>query len=138
MRGDWVRGISTGAAVLSMLMMVPETAWAAVDCSTSSSYQCTFDFEEYAVQKAPSVFKFQARISQAKFPVGSATFSTLVVKVEKNDGAVLCQEQFSDVMVRDSVLNLEVGRMMTCELDEVIRDNSQLRFVVCIGVQTTA
>ena len=97
------------------------------------NHPCTFDIDVFQVQKVPAVFKFQSRISQAKFPIGDAEFSQLVVKVEKYDGSLLCMERFSNVKVRDSVLNLEIGRMVTCELDEIIRDNNNLMFRVCIG-----
>ena len=84
-------------------------------CRDETGRECTFQLQDNQIQKVPPVFKFQSRISQAKFPVGNAEFSQLVIKVETVEGRVVCQEQFSKVKVRDSVLNLEIGRMMTCK-----------------------
>ena len=118
----------------ALSMMLPQVALAdPINCDSEADYKCTFDIHSFEMQEVPSIFRFQARVSQAKFPVGDAEFSSLTVKVEKSDGEVLCQEQFRNVQVRDSVLNLEVGRMMTCKLDEEVRDNNNLKFTVCFG-----
>ncbi len=100
--------------------------------ASAQSFPTSFQIEEHQIQKSPTVFKFQSRISQAKIPVGDAVFSQLVVNVVQGSN-VLCTESFADVRVRDSVLNLEVGRAMSCLLDEVIAENNGLAFQICIG-----
>jgi len=42
-------------------------------------------------------------------------------------------EQFSGVEVHGSVLNLTIGQNMSCELHEVIAENEDLSFQVCLG-----
>ncbi len=105
---------------------------AADQCLEKAGYSCTYEIEENPLQPVPPFFKFQSRISQAKLPVGDVTFSTIYVNVKRGD-AQLCQETFNNVMVRDSVLNLEIGRTMSCDLASIIAKNDDLKFQVCIG-----
>jgi hypothetical protein len=78
------------------------------------------------------LFKLQAQISQAKIPVGDAVFSTLVVNV-LSGGQIKCAETFSQIAVRSGVLNLEIGRTIDCNFDDVIAKYNDLSFQVCIG-----
>ena len=92
----------------------------------------TFQIAAKNIQRVPTSFKFQAAISQAKMPVGEAIFQTLIVNLKKGD-QVMCSETFNDVQVRDSVLNLDIGKQMSCDMDAVMAEHSGLTFQVCIG-----
>lgn len=96
------------------------------------TYPCNYQIQELQLQPSPGVFKFQARVSQAKLPVGEGNFARVIVKVVRGT-TTLCQEEFSDVRVQSSVINLELGRGMTCELDQVIAENPDLNFQLCLG-----
>ena len=100
------------------------------DCRTE------FTFEDKVLQKAPTHFKFQARISQAKLPVGEAVFDAIKVKL-RSGSTQLCTEDFAGVRVEDSVLNLEIGRHMSCAqgvtMNDVIAAQSDVNLQVCIG-----
>lgn len=126
-RGPSQRWLLTAAA--SVLVWTGASAGIAQEMA---DFPTQFQFEKHNLQKVPSVFKFQSRISQAKIPVGDGRFKTVVVNLKRGD-ATLCQESFTDVRVQDSVLNLEIGRTMSCELDAVLAENPGLYLQVCIG-----
>ncbi len=92
----------------------------------------TFQIAAKNIQRVPTSFKFQAAISQAKMPVGEAVFQTLIVNIKKGDDP-MCTETFTNVQVRDSVLNLDIGKQMSCDMDAVMAEHSGLTFQVCIG-----
>ncbi|MBI5497403.1 MAG: hypothetical protein HY904_20480 [Deltaproteobacteria bacterium] len=98
----------------------------------SGDYPCSYQIQTVSLQPSPGVFKFQARVSQAKLPVGEGTFNRVIVRVVRGT-TTLCQEEFTNVQVQGSVLNLELGRGMTCELDQVIAENADLNFQLCLG-----
>jgi len=52
------------------------------DCENTAGYECEYHIDEKPIQKVPSFFKFQSRISQAKLPVGDAVFSNIIVNVK--------------------------------------------------------
>lgn len=100
---------------------------------TEAACPPNFTIASRPLQKVPSVFKFQSRVSQAKIPLGDARLSLVKVRVKRANGELKCTETLTNVMVRDSVLNVELGRAMDCVLDEVIAQNNDLSFEVCIG-----
>jgi hypothetical protein len=124
------------AITLSLLLAAPPLLAQEVACEDDADFPCGLQIEEVAVQKVPTIFKFQARVSQAKLPVGDGEFSTVYVKLDAPGGETLCVEQFSNVQVADSVLNLTIGTNISCALDEVIAERSGLQFVICLGSQT--
>ncbi len=131
---SWLRQL--GAAIL-VLLLCPVSLRAQdspeQSCDNVGQFPCGYQLRDVALQKVPPVFKFQARVSQAKLPIGEGTFNRVFVKLLRGTD-VLCIEQFdSPVEVRDSVLNLEIGRNMSCELDEVIAENTNLAFQICLG-----
>ncbi len=136
--GAWV-GISRYLVVggFLMIMVIPRIGNAAA-CDAAAGYPCTFQIENQEIQKVPTYFKFQSRISQAKIPVGDVVFDSVIVNLKKGNN-VLCSETFSRVKVRDSVLNLEIGRGMadSCgELESIVAANNDLKFQICIGDQS--
>lgn len=94
--------------------------------------KCGFDVGDLVVQRAPTVLQFQARVSDAKLPTGSGKFKTLVVQLLRS-GQPICSETFKDILVRAYVLNLEIGRDMSCALDQVIAETTEpLAFQICL------
>jgi hypothetical protein len=91
----------------------------------------TVDGQNLALQKVPTVFKFQAHLSQAKMPLADAVFDNIFVNLRSGDNT-LCTEQIPNVRVRESVLNLEIGRGMSCPLDDYIATKNDLNLQVCI------
>lgn len=114
------------------LLATPPALAAQLNCDNNNTFPCGIQLENLGLQKVPTVFKFQARVSQAKLPIGKGTFGEVIVKLLEGDQTV-CKESFQNVEVRDSVLNLEIGRNMSCELDEKIARGSSLAFQVCLG-----
>lgn len=85
------------------------------------------------LQKSPSVFNLQARISPAKLPSGRGQVK-LLIRLYGDGGSRLCSEEFPHpVKIRKGTLNVEVGRGMDCALDEVLAENSQVRLELCLG-----
>jgi hypothetical protein len=103
-----------------------------IACDTTTDLPCAFRARTLDMQKVPAVLKFQARISQAKLPRGDGSFGELYVKLVRGT-EVLCVEQFRNIRVTDGWVNIEVGREMNCELDEVIAENNGLSFQLCPG-----
>jgi len=123
------------ATVLSLVALF-NTAIADVNyCNDGESYTCNYVLDELEIQKVPATFNFQSRISQAKIPVGDATLPQVSVLILRGSEPV-CEEYFYNVKVRDSVLNLEIGRGMNCRegnLEDEIAINPALKFRVCLG-----
>jgi carbonic anhydrase/acetyltransferase-like protein (isoleucine patch superfamily) len=96
----------------------------------------TFQIESRPIASVPTRFKFQTRISQGKIPVGDAEFSEITVNL-RDGNTVVCQEKHTNVRVRDSVLNLDIGGSWgaggNCQLDDIIAESSGLNFQICIG-----
>ncbi len=105
----------------------------AVTCETPADYPCDFQIGSFKIAKVPPIFKFQSRVSQAKLPIGEGTFNKVFVKVKNPAGTVICLEEFRDITVRNSVLNLEIGHNMSCELEDVIAREPNLLFQICLG-----
>lgn len=123
----------TGGVLLAIPFMgraLGQTAPADECASTGKS--CTFTISNNTIQKVPTLFKLQAQISQAKMPLGDAVFTKIMVKV-KSGTTELCSEPFNQVRVRSGVLNLEIGRALNCQLDDVVAKYNDLAFQVCIG-----
>lgn len=121
--------------MLLCLVVTPQVLHAqAVICSglSDEEFPCSYQIEAVGLQPVPALFKLQARVAQAKLPVGEGLFDAVVVKL-LSGATTLCQESFANVEVHQSVLNLEIGRNMTCELDEVIAENTDLAFQICLG-----
>ncbi len=129
-------GILAGAA---LIIGVATGTAAAVEpaplCTAADGFPC-LQADSVDIQKVPAVSKFQARVSQAKLPIGSATFNEVVVKLLSGT-ELRCKERFQNVEVRESVLNLEIGRNMSCELDAEIATGSGLAFQVCLGSENS-
>jgi hypothetical protein len=89
-----------------------------------------------SVQAGPIIFQFQARVAAARLPGGAAEVTLPGLSLQLRAAPelpVLCQEDFADVLVQDGVLNLEVGRRLSCSLPEVLAQHDSLSVQVCIG-----
>lgn len=132
-RRAWPLALTAGMVVVWGL---PASTQAASTCTDQS---CPTDFIQLTspeIQSTKTSFKFQARISQAKLPVDDVTFNKVIVKLR--DGVnTWCSQSLSNVKVRDSVLNLEVGpdTGMTCSmpLEDLIAGKNGLGFQICIN-----
>ena len=125
---------STRLAVLAALigLLVPGLSPADEPCTGDPSFPCGVHLDQVGISRVPTLLKFQARVSQAKLPVGDGEFKTVYVKI--TDGAeVHCVEEFTDVQVRASVLNLNIGQNISCQLDEIIAEKANLKFELCLG-----
>ena len=97
-------------------------------CANLTEEECKLSMQDkQPLSPVPALFKFQARVAQAKMPLPNAEFEQVFVKVLQGASDVLCVEQFRKVQVRDSVLNLEIGRNMSCDLGPTIAQNSDLQ-----------
>lgn len=92
----------------------------------------SFVVPEQTVQRTPAVLKFQARVSQARLPLGEAEFAQVEVHLLRG-GARICTERFSGVRIHDGVLNLDIGQGMDCDLADTLRTSAELAFEVCLG-----
>lgn len=124
----------TVAAVMAVLVWQPRPA-AGQDtvCDSVSDFPCGIQVEEQQLQRAPTLFKLQARVAQGGgIIIGEAKFEKIIVRLTAGGGE-FCEEVFKNVYVYNSVMNLEIGREMNCEVDEFIAGNSDVRFEICIG-----
>ena len=119
-------------ALAAVIGSARSTAAQELPCHDLSEFPCAFPLPDLALQRSPAVLQFQARIAQSKLPQGQAVFDTLVVKLLSNS-ALVCVETVKDVRVRGGVLNLTLGRDMSCELAEVLAQHDDLSFQVCLG-----
>jgi len=103
-----------------------------VVCNGAGDFPCGNQIENAQIQRAPTLLKFQARVSQAKLPIADGVFRKILVAL-KSGSETLCTEEFRDVRITQSTVNLEVGRNVDCELDRVVAENRELAFQVCIG-----
>jgi hypothetical protein len=100
----------------------------------ANAIKIPFSITEENIQRAPTYFKFQSRVSQGKIPVGDQVFPMVYVYI-KDGNRTVCSENFENREVKDSVLNLEIGRGMNgnCDLDSVFAKYGNLSFVVCLN-----
>jgi hypothetical protein len=125
-------GVALAVVVPLLLSSISGRALAQVVCDPE--YPCSYEIANPGIQRVPGLLKFQARISQAKLPVGDAVLADVEVHLIDAVGDRKCSESFSGVRVRNSVLNLEIGHNMTdCSLDDVVATAAGLSFQVCIG-----
>lgn len=121
------------AAVITLMgVVLPRAAAQEIPCDKTSSFPCGLEIRELTLQKVPPIFHFQTRVSQAKLPDGDTVLGVVVVKLVRQ-GQVLCTEQMTDVDVRGGTLNLTIGQDMDCDMDEVLAENRNLAFQVCLG-----
>ena len=82
-------------------------------CAGVSDFPCSYQLRALELQKVPPVFKLQARVAQAKLPVGEGLFSTVVVKLLRG---LWFGEAWSahllEVAVRTRVLGREPGPLV--------------------------
>jgi hypothetical protein len=124
-----------GRAVLACLAALGLAALGALvpGVSRAQSFPTTYEIAEMPIQRTPTTFKFQTRISQAKVPVGDAVFKKLIINIKSREGETLCTEERAGVRVHDSVLNLEFGITATCPLDDLIANRDSLGMQICLN-----
>ncbi len=117
-------------ALLATLTGTPAGAQDVV-CSPGD-FPCGYQVHDVALARVPRLLHYQARVSQAQLPVGEGLFRKVLVNLKRGQD-ILCTEEFHDVRVLGSVVNLEIGRNVSCELDEVAAENHELELQVCLG-----
>lgn len=112
---------------------------AATPAHAQATFPIGFAVDTYAIERVPPELKFQARISQARMPVGEGQFPKLVVKLKSN-GNEVCSQEFANVSVKDSVLNLDINSLectgsnqQPVAVDEAIAQYANLELQVCVG-----
>ena len=105
-------------------------AGAQVPCGADAP--CTYGIRDQVLQPVPTTFRFQARLSQAKLPVGDRDISRVVVRLKRGP-TVLCMEEIPEGTVERSVLDLVLGNDISCDLDRVLAENHELVLQVCLG-----
>jgi cysteine-rich repeat protein len=107
-----------------------------VVCDSLSDFPCGNQMEQVGLRRAPALFKLEARVAQAGgMMLGTAELASVVVQLVS--GTDLCEENFSKVLVTNSVVNLEIGREMDCDLDEFLATHGNVEMNLCIGTSNT-
>ena len=127
--GPTGRLLASVAAVL-LLSFAVRPALGQTPCG--ASLPCSFGIRGQQVAPVPATFRFQARLSQARLPVGDREVARVVVRLERGH-ETLCIEEFSEVRIDDSVLDLVLGHEISCDLDRVLAENHELVLQVCLG-----
>jgi cysteine-rich repeat protein len=107
-----------------------------VACDALADFPCGLQVQDQALQRAPALFRLQARVAQAGLQIGEAQFEKVMVKVLRGT-EVLCREQFQEIRIKASVMNLEIGAEIDCELDEIMARHTDLDLQLCIGTDET-
>jgi hypothetical protein len=121
-----------GAAAVGLAISVLSSSAAAQ--SNPSPRPPRYVATEVRVQPPKPVFNFQARISQAKIPLGTAEFPT--IRVDVLSGATAdaeCSETFRNVKVAGGVLNLRIGERMSCDLADMMARTADLKIKICLN-----
>ncbi len=103
-----------------------------VFCDGAGDFPCGYRISNVQIQPAPLLFNFQVRLSQAKLPLGDTILSRVVVKI-KRGAETLCTEDFHNVRVSYSTINLVIGHNIDCDLNHVVATNEDLAFQACVG-----
>jgi len=119
-------------SVCAALLAAGSARAQSVSCDGAGDLPCGYQINSFQIEPAPNLLKFQARVSQAKLPVGDGVFGRVIVAVVRGSEK-LCSEEFHDVRVSYSAINLDVGRNMDCDLGKVVAANQDLALQVCIG-----
>lgn len=139
-RARW-RVMSAMALALFGAPSAERAAAQTVDCSDPAAPGCRcgsascpseFGIENVQISKSNTTIKFQARVSQAKIPLGNATFDQITTEV-LDGNSVVCSETLTNKSVVDSILNLEIGAQYTCDFESIVARSTDLKFRVCLG-----
>lgn len=114
------------------LLGLPAHAQVVPCAAGATGFPCGSQIDQVAIAPAPTELSIQARVAQAKIAIGKGLFEKLTVRVL--EGATqLCEEQFQNVSVENGVLNLRIGREMSCDLGQVVTERSNLSLQLCPG-----
>ncbi len=122
------------AGATGAILVAQGSANAQNDPGTTQSDPVTTYELGYMPQLQPvnGTFKFQARISQGGFPV-DANFPKVYVNL-KSGNDVVFTEQFENVKVKNSVLNLTIGGTGgLADLKTKLAEEADLAFQVCLN-----
>ncbi len=123
---------ATGLSIL-LTLLVPGVARAqSVACNGVGAFPCGNQIGTAQIQPVPQLLQLQARVSEATLPIAAGVFNKLIVELKHGD-ELLCSEEFHDVRITNSTINLEIGRNMNCDLAETVATNEDLALQICIG-----
>ncbi len=122
---------SLGGASLGIVAAAHAQAPGA-SCEGAGDRPCGYGVSDVGVQPVPRGLRFQARVSRAKLPSGEGVIGRIVANLSRGSD-VLCTEEFRDVQVRAGVISLEIGRSLSCSLDDVMAESGELSFQICLG-----
>lgn len=77
---------------------------------------------------------FQTRISQATLPILEGLFYKVIVRYKGLLSEGDCLEEFENVRVLDSVLNLELGLNARCDFATAIAQKSEISLKICFSM----
>ena len=123
-------GLALGAAALTA---APAGA-AEVPCGEGQdALPCALQIAALQVEPGPAAFRFQARLEQAKLPLG--TLENVVVQATLLRGRTkLCAETLSGVTITDSLLTLSIGHGLSCPLDRILAETpGRLALEICVA-----
>lgn len=103
-------------------------------CDSLDDFPCMVQVEAQALSAAPILFKVQARVVQGGMPIESAKFGKSFVHL-KQGGSIVCTEKYLQVDIKNSLINMEIGPEMDCEIDEELISGENLSFVLCLNGQ---
>ena len=83
---------------------------------------CQSQASSIPVVPVPKRMSFQAKVTQANFPILEGKIPKLTV-VYNTAGSQKCKEEFTNVIVQDGVLNLELGQGTYCSFNWFINQN---------------
>ena len=115
------------------LCLIASAGWGApaVECP-AGEWPCSSQAESATVQPVRPLFKVQLRVSQGENFIAEGLFPEVFATLSTAQ-AGSCEERFTDVYVRQSVLNLELGQNMDCDLERFVQENDNLRLQLCLG-----
>lgn len=118
----------------ALLLMSAPAAASEVACK-DADLPCALQVSSVYVDAAPALFRFQARLSRAKLPLGDATFASVEARLMRGD-TTLCAQTFADVSTRDSTLTLVIGPGMDCPFQTIVAETAgRLGLKVCVDGQ---
>jgi hypothetical protein len=119
--------------VLTLLwaLLLTDQAQAAPLC-TGGAVPCDIDIATAKVTEAPLLFRFQGKVAQAGTGLGDRELAVVAARILAGT-RVVCQEEFTNVRLQRSVLTLELGRGMDCELPRVLAREGALALQICLG-----
>ncbi|MEE2644713.1 MAG: hypothetical protein VYD19_07245 [Myxococcota bacterium] len=128
--------LAMSVSLLSATVYAQDAESTDVTCSVDEGWPCGAQATRATIKRVNPTFKVQLRVSQSQNFIVEGLFEEVLAILSTPQGG-RCEERFTNVYVRQSVLNIELGRNMNCELDRFIRDHDNLSLQLCLGGEET-